>query len=136
MKNKNSKYGLEATLVTDILVHLPEYLKAKGLSWRVCNEVGVGRTIADIVALDWPKGQIAQPRQPLNISESVILSLLRRGGPTRIDLLETLCGAGHKGLRKGPLDRLEDWGILRFERGGRVALSEAWQTPMRVVALE
>jgi hypothetical protein len=136
MKAEAKKYDLEATLVSDILIHLPSYLRGKGLCWRVCNEVGVGRTIADVVALDWPREQGIEPRQPLSVSESVVLSLLRRGGPTRIDLLETLCGAGQRGLRKGRLDRLEDWGILRFERGGRVALADAWQTAIRVVALE
>jgi hypothetical protein len=132
---KIATYSSEDALVVDILHRLPTYLKQKGLGWRVCKEVGVGRTIADIVALDWPK-QAAEPREPLNVLESVVLSRLRRGGSTRIDLLESICGVGRQGLRDGRLDRLASWGMLRFHRGGRVTLPETWQERIRVVALE
>jgi hypothetical protein len=135
MTGAPAEYRSEAALVADILNLLPAFLKEKGVGWRISQEVGVGRTVADIVALDWPH-QATEPREPLNVLESVVLSLLRRGGPTRIDLLETLCGVGRKGLRDGRLERLEEWGMLRFQRGGRVTLFDPWQNRVRVVALE
>ena len=75
------------------------------------------------------------PKDPLTITESIILSSLRRLGSTRIDLLENRCGLERSALRNGALKRLRDWNLLETGPGGRVALCTP-KSSARIIAIE
>src|SRR3989442_14494515 len=90
----------ETDLVTDLIRNLPAYLQRASTTCSIHREVGVGRSIADVVAALMPEKAVRIP-PPLSVQESVLISALRSNGPTRIDVLERLCGMTQKSLRAG-----------------------------------
>ncbi len=131
----DDSFSYESQFVDQLCSALPDHLSCRANAWQVAREVSVGRCIADVVVLlphgsDWH-----QPLELLTTYESVILSSLRLGGPTRIDLLENRCGIAHGGLRSGALDRLVAWEMVTLGKGGRISLRvEKW--PVTVIAIE
>jgi hypothetical protein len=126
----------ESHLVSQILRLLPAYLGTRGGGWGFRREIVVGRSIADVVGSKLPGKEWLKPPDVLTIAESVVVSLLRRSGPTRIDILEQLCGLRPSGLRRGALRRLQEWGIIRRQLGGRISLSSSWPGPVEIIAVE
>ncbi len=126
----------ESLLVLQVLGLLPAYLATRSGAWNFRREVVVGRSIADVVGLKLPGKEWLKPPDVLTIAESVVISLLRRHGPTRIDILERLCGVRPCGLRNGVLRRLQKWGIIERQVGGRISLSISWPGPVEIIAIE
>ena len=130
-----SKFHLyESDLVSDLVAHLPAYLNRPKRTCAIHREVGVGRSIADVVAALLPAG----PRRPppaLTVRDSVLVNLLRQHGPTRIDVLEKLCGMPAKSLRGDHVRRLQASSILMVGAGGRVALTR-WCRSSALIAIE
>jgi len=126
----------ESEFVTFALGLLHDFFDQQGCCYRLRREVGVGRNIADVVALCTPTAVFSLPPESLTITESVVLSSLRLRGPTRIDLLERRCGARRGVLRNGALKRLRDSGAVTCGPGGRIALSAEWSRDYRLVAIE
>lgn len=129
-------YPTERNLVQFAQRRLQKLFAPSGASCLIDCEVGVGRSIADLVLLIAPKGQSCPPLPPLSVAESVILASLRLRGPTRIDILEVRCGFKRHGLRQGALKRLLEVGILVRERGGRVALGTNCVEASKIIAVE
>lgn len=135
-ERKESPYEKEAHLVEFAQHLLPQFFAPEGAACFVEREVGVGRSIADLVLL------IRRPDLPwpalstISVAESVILAALRQWGPTRIDLLEIRCGFERHGLRQGALKRLTKSGTLLRERGGRVTLAPEYVQGTKIVAIE
>jgi hypothetical protein len=102
------------------------------------REVGVGRSIADIVAIVAPKKGPDTPEvlPALSVSESVALCRLRRHGPTSLGLLQTVCGISSRELKGALWTVLLTNELLRCGRGDRIALSRLWPQSLRVVAIE
>ena len=124
----------EADLVIDLVESLPGYLNRDSSRCVVHTEVGVGRSIADVVAA---VVQLTASRFPsvLSVRESVVVSALRRFGPTRVDILERLCGLRPGELRGGPLEALRERGVVSLGRGGRVSMG-GWYRSGAVIAIE
>ncbi len=125
----------EIDLVADLIGHLPAYLHRERMTCAIRREVGVGRSIADVVAAVMPSRTLRVP-PALTVRESVIVSTLRTHGGTRIDLLEQLCGMPSGSLRDGELDRLVALGVIVRGDGGRVALGGRWFRSAALVAIE
>lgn len=141
MKNRETKHQsassfhpFEVDLIADLVKHLPKYLQRVARRCVIHREIGVGCSIADIVATSMPTGAVRVPT-PLSVRESVIVSVLRHNGPTRIDVLEHLCGMKPKTLREGELDRLVVNRVVTLGDGGRVALG-SWSRAGSIVAIE
>lgn len=127
----------EAALIEALLSHLSDDLLGKTQAIR--REVGVGRSIADVVCLGSAprnRGRGVSVPQALSILESVVLARLRRKGPTRIDVLEQRCGLQRTALRARALERLLAWGLVERSNGGRVSAARPWASLFRVVAIE
>jgi len=124
----------EQDLVADLVTQLPAYLHRASRTCRIQREVGVGRSIADVVAALMPVNA-ARILPPLSVRESVMVSALRASGPTRIDVLERLCGMNRQSLRGGSLDRLQSLGVVVRGAGGRVALGR-WCRSGTLIAIE
>lgn len=124
----------EAQLLAAIIHLLPELLGTRSSPTVVAREVKVSRSIADAVLVQ-PRKRPKRIPEPLSISDSVILSALRRSGPTRVDILEKRCGAHAGELRGAILDRLQQQGFVRRSHGGRVS-GLTWASDLRVVAIE
>ena len=124
----------ERDLVSDLVAHLPAYLKRSNRTCVVHREVGVGRSIADVVATLFP-ARTARIPPALSVRDSVLVNLLRQNGPTRIDVLERLCSMPAKSLRGEPIHRLQTSGIVTVGDGGRVALTR-WCRTGALVAIE
>ena len=125
----------ESVLVEHSLDPVSRHFWDEGRELRIKREVGVGRNIADVVAL-LSSGEATAPVEPLSIVESAVLAVLRQRGPTRIDILESRCGVDRGELRDGRLDRLSGWGSLEFGRGGRVSVSDGWLQDCLIIAIE
>lgn len=134
MGKNSSSYSNEAELVDVTISMLMEHYKSRYNNTLLKREVGVGGNIADIVIFMW--NDVITPPPPLSIHDSVILSVLRRYGPTRIDILESRCGFERGSLRKGALRHLEDHDLLELGAGGRIALKSKWLTKLYIVAIE
>jgi hypothetical protein len=124
----------ETDLVTDLIGNLPAYLQRASTTCSIHREVGVGRSIADVVAALMPEKAVRVP-PPLSVQESVLISALRSNGPTRIDVLEQLCGMTPKSLRGGALNRLETAGVVARGDGGRISLGR-WCRSGSLIAIE
>lgn len=114
---EKQEFAYESDLVESLCLALADYPSNPTSPYCLRREVGVGRSIADVVAFSSDSDFTGDA---FTTKESVILSLLRQG-PTRIDILEKRCGLERGHLRAGELDRLLEWGLVNFGRGGRVA---------------
>ena len=132
----DSPYSSEQNLVHFAQKRLKKLFTPAGAICLMGREVGVGRSIADLVLLIAPKRVPGLFVPSLSAAESVILASLRLRGPTRIDLLEVRCGFQSRGLRHGALERMVDAGILVRGRGGRVALKTNYVEAGRIIAIE
>jgi hypothetical protein len=127
----------ECELVQKLVTLLPARFASPQRSFVIEREVSVGRASADIVLLSGRTHASAGTACTLNITESVIVSHLRRFGPIRIDSLERLCGFPPKSLRNGVLDRLQDLGIVRSYSRGYFRVSRRWGGQSdRIIAIE
>lgn len=134
-REEDEEFSSEAELVGQLVKLLPGPFREWGERFHIAVEVSVGRGIADIVAV--VPGEAAQVQLwPLSIRECVVLAALRRGGGTRIDLLEGRCGLPRRSLRNGTLKRLEEAGLVKRGNGGRVQLAHDWLKSVRVIAFE
>jgi hypothetical protein len=124
----------EIDLVADLVGHLPVYVNRASRTCTIHREVGVGRSIADVVVTLMPKNAVRIP-PPLSVRESVIVSALRSNGSTRIDVLERLCGMAPQSLRTGMVDRLRHAGVVSRGEGGRVSLG-GWCRAGALIAIE
>lgn len=125
----------ESDLVDEIVRNLPS-LFAWSVAGTVHREVGVGRSVADVI-LAGPSGKASFRRTgPLTASESAIMAALRRSGPTRIDLLEAAVGVGPRTLRGESLARLVGGGAIRRRVGGVISVGPSWSGAVRIVAIE
>ena len=100
------------------------------------SELGVGRSIADIVGLVSKRKRLAIPSEPYNVVESGVVACLRNCGGTRIDLLERACRVAAGEFRTGKLNRLREWGVVEESKGGRISLSKRWAVPYSIMAIE
>jgi hypothetical protein len=133
----SNDFATESQFVTRFRGLLPGYLEQRGAAWRILEEVGAGRRIADVVALLTAEPDLlSRASSILSVAESVVLSVLRRFGPTRIDLLEQRCGVERGGLRDGALFRLQKWEMLGRAAGGRVTLSPESNSQLTLIAVE
>lgn len=130
----DTPFAREADLVRHLLRLLPQYLEQEAKHHLLAVEVGVGRAIADVAAVMWDDP--LEPPPPLSARDSVVLSTLRRWGPTRVDILEARCGLSRGALRSGELDHLQTMNLLDRGPGGRVALATDWAQRIRIVAIE
>jgi hypothetical protein len=135
-KRKGSPYEKEAHLVEFAQHRLPQFFAPEGTACFVDTEVGVGRSIADLVLLIGPHDLPSPTLANISVAESVILAALRQWGPTRIDLLEIRCGFERHGLRQGALKRLTNAGTLLRERGGRVTIAPEYVQGTKIIAIE
>jgi hypothetical protein len=133
--NGGEMFSDEAEFVEKLCTVLPDHLSSPDSAVRLAREVNVGRVIVDVVALRAQTDGRLYVEDVFTTRESVILSLLRVDGPTRIDLLENRCGIARGGLREGALTRLLTWGIVSLERGGRVTMTHN-AFPVNIVAIE
>jgi hypothetical protein len=134
--HRHGEYLLESDVVEQFRPLFCDYMRRRSQSWRLGAEVTVGRTIADLVGLLILNESAPVLPAWLSITESVVLSALRRFGATRIDLLEKRCGAPRTGLRRGALRRLADHGLILFGHGGRITSSGAFSDVFRLIAVE
>ena len=130
------RFRTENQLVEHSAPLLQASFQSEAASAYVEREVGAGRNIADLVLLLQAPGAIPPEISALTTGESVVLSALRRHGATRIDILEQRCGLSRTELRVGALDRLLRWGLVRKERGGRIALESNYVRNVQIVAVE
>jgi hypothetical protein len=135
-ERRESPYEKEAHLVEFAQHLLPQFFAPEGTACFLDREVGVGRSIADLVLLIGPHDLPWPGLSTVSVAESVILAALRQWGPTRIDLLEIRCGFERHGLRQGVLKRLTNSGALLRERGGRVTLAPKYVERTKIVAIE
>jgi hypothetical protein len=135
-RREESPYEKEAHLVEFVQHLLPQLFAPEGTACFLDREVGVGRSIADLVLLIGPHDLACPALSAVSVAESVILAALRQWGPTRIDLLEIRCGFERHGLRQGALKRLTNSGTLLRERGGRVTLCPEYVQGTKIVAIE
>lgn len=126
----------EAELVSQSIGHLLGTLGFDPQLAGVSQEIGVGRSIADIAVLKRPSANCRRPLAPVSAAEAVLLSLLRVSGPTRIDILERRAHLPPGGLREGSMSKLEEWGLMRKGPGGRVAASNPWVGHPTLVMIE
>ncbi len=116
---------------------LTKDLDESGLAWKLQREVTVGNIIADlVVALSIKGNDLTSFPGTLNINECVILSLLRRYGATRIDILEKRSGLNKAGLRNGQLDKLIGWNLITSSKGGKISLANTWPNSINIIAFE
>ena len=127
--------ALEEHLMAQFELHLPNLLRTRGECWEYQREVGIGRSVADVVAVitdDSPDRRL--PRE-LTLNECIVLSALRRRTPTRIDVLEQRCSVERGAFRGGALGRLEQLGLVERSQGGRVNLSQTVRSQSCVLVL-
>jgi hypothetical protein len=126
---------LESLLVEELCLLLPTFLRSRQAPWDVFREVTVGRSIADVVAV--ASCRCAREHQsiaPLSAAESVVLSVLRAGGPAaEADLVRT-CGLNGKTAQT--VKQLEVAGLVRRRRDGVVQVSRLCGRARSVVAVE
>lgn len=117
----------EERLVRDFISHLPAILGIGAGSTVITTEMGVGRTIADVVILIGAGSSRPIMQGPLSARESAILAALRRNGPTAIRFLETRCGMPSGSLEDGKeFRRIQRWGLIGFDACGKVRISGTW----------
>ena len=126
----------EAALVEQLLANLPDGVGG-GARALVTREVGVGRSIADVVCTV-ARGRRAAcvPGEPLSVVESVILATLRVNGPTDLEQLGEWCGFTPEKLMDGAIDRLAEWRLVDFAAGGDVSACGRWTQAFSVIAIE
>ena len=125
----------EAALLGSIMHLLPTLLTRCEHPAIVAREVKVSRSIADAVVVA-SKRPPRREMQPLSVAESVVLSSLRRHGPTRVDILERRCGVAARELRFGLLKHLEQRRLVSRQSGGRIVASARWLQNLQVIAIE
>lgn len=126
----------EFEFVGSTLTTLPQLLRTNSGDVALFREVSVSRSIADIVLFRSPNNA-RRFSAPLSVTESIVLSALRRHGPTRIDMLEKRCGVGVRGFRMGSaLQRLVAVRLIRRSYGGFVYGSSTWLRGLKLVAVE
>jgi hypothetical protein len=126
-------YLREADLVRDVTSLLPEFLRLKQSRCTTHLEVGVGRSIADVVVLILPERFSAPKGVQLTVEESVAIFLLRA----------TSHKSGH-GVQPDSLPSVPErvWiglaakGVVRFKRSGAVVLTLGWLRSAKMVAIE
>lgn len=128
-----SCYFNEFQLVHDFCGHLESQLAYSAHYWRLCREVSVGGTIAD-VAIVQSKQPWAENFPVLSVKRAVVLAHLRKFGSTRIDLLEKSCGYKPGELRDNEIQELSAIGLVRMGRGGKVSLAAKFK--VKIVAIE
>lgn len=133
--SKRREFESELEFVAELEIRLPKVFASQATAWQISREVAVGRSIADVAALLWKSPRPTQIPAPFSTAESVILAALRLHGPTRIDLLESRVGLRSGGLRRGCLDRLEKWELIRRMAGGYFGAG-VLQWPKSIVAIE
>lgn len=128
-------FASERHLVDGLLRVLPCFFGEGAVNWRCAIEVGVGAVIADVVAVCW-SGSIRMPTRALTARESVVLSVLRQGGPQRVEVLEQRCGLARGALRRTNFDDWVEDGFLERRPGGVLAAKTQWISRARVIAFE
>jgi hypothetical protein len=103
---------------------------------RVAKEVGVGRSIADIVAVTSTCRPDFRPRAGLSTPESVLHASLRKGGPMTPDALRARCGIATDVRIAEMFERLIEWGLIKQHEGGSVAVRDEWISSLDVTAVE
>ena len=102
----------------------------------ICQEVGVGNSIADLVGLIVEGNSLPDFEKSYTITESIVLAHLRNFGATRIDLLEKRCGVKSGVFRNDALSWLEEIGAISFGAGGQISLHDGYLFPRTIVAIE
>lgn len=129
------RFRTEREFVEELRVAILTSLPEQSFPIRHTTELAVGNNIADLALLLTESPGLDAPIQVFTTRECVVLATLRRGGATRIDILERQCGVERTEFRSGGLRRLVEWGLVEFGKGGRISLSpERW--PFHVVAVE
>ena len=137
---KRRTFSNESQMMARLLPALEAFLCSRNpvSAFSVRREVGAGATFADAVALliteKDPGPPLAAPR-PLSGFESVVVSHLRRRGPTPAVGMASACGLPPL-LSEATLRRLRKWGIVRAGAGGEVMLEARWLSSVRLVAIE
>jgi len=127
-------YDLESTLLTDFNRLMPDFFgKTKHI---LKSELTVGNSTADLVALTYSKVNWPVQIASLSIKECVLLSILRRQGSLCLDELAAMSGENVRSLIVGPLSRIEEWGLVRRCRDGRMALSNGKRKTYRIISFE
>ena len=135
LSSARSSFESEAEMVRTLWAILNETMVADSEGdVHFAAELPVGRCIVDLVCAIYESGQ-TPPHRPLSVRESVVMSRLRRDGPTRVDLLERACGLGQRALRDDKVAHLFESQLLRRMPGGVLGIGEGWPSPM-LVAIE
>lgn len=125
----------EAGLVDLFIESLPRTLPCRADNdWKICREMAVGRSIADVVAFPWV--EFTDSLRPLSTPECVVLAYLRNFGPTRTDILERRLGWSKKCIRQDLLEALAAQSLISFGSGGRVSLRRFRPWPSELWAFE
>lgn len=131
----SSLFESEAHLTDHIHFLLPTWLAPFSMM-TVKREVGVGRSLADIVVLSHKRCQQRIALPALSVLESFVLSVLRRHGTSRIDSLERHCGLTRGGLRNGELSRIHQAGLITLRPGGYVRVRQGKKPRGKIIAFE
>lgn len=124
--------SLETLLVSRLCKLLPEFLSEPRARWQVFREVGVGRSIADVVAVRQVRPIESSP--VLSAGESIVLSRLRSTGPATKEALVAACGLN--GRTTEIIDRLAAAHLVRLKRDGTVAPARGRPAGVALVAIE
>jgi hypothetical protein len=126
---------LESLLVEELCLLLPSFLRSRHAPWDVFREVTVGGSIADVVAVAGCHCGKEHPTVgPLSAAESVVLAVLRAGGPAcESDLVKT-CGLNGKTART--VKHLETAGLVRRRPNGAVEALRVCRPARSLVAVE
>ncbi len=105
-------------------------------SWSVQPEVPIARSVADLVFVHAVEMAYPLRLRPLSVRECVVLAVLRRRGPTRVDHVEAACGVVRGTLWSSELAALAELGLIRLGAGGRVALDGYSPARAQVICVE
>lgn len=126
-RRRSFRPSTEAALVRRLVKELPEFFAVQDKRWGLEREVGVGRSIADLVLV---VDQTTEPmvlQRPFSIRESVVLSTLRRQSERSV--------RWDAGPNKDAVDALVNLGVL-VERRGDLTTRRRWTRAKKVVAIE
>src|SRR4051794_20942833 len=71
-------FATESELVDFAVSHLPGFLQQESSAFRLGTELGMGRRVADVVAMLTCASDSGLPSFSFNITESLVLSTLRQ----------------------------------------------------------
>lgn len=132
----DKRWESEYHFVTSVITQIYHTLFASDTEkLTIMREFHVGNTIADIII---SKAKLKKYKIPtdLTVKDAVILSTLRNGKSSRIDILEKKCGLPLNDLRSGQLDKLYKVDIIKMGKGGQISLSHKWVNLFEIYAIE